>query len=284
MPTEYIIYADESDQRGIYFSNFFGGALIRSRYEEYIITTLTQAKTAQNMFKELKWARVSENYLDKYIAIMDTFFDLVRDRHIKTRIMFTKNSNVAQHLGAYHHENRYYLLYHEFIKHAFGLRYCNPDGVLPIQLKILFDEIPDAHGKFAFKQRVLALNNEPKFRENRIQIKFDAVGDVNSKDHVVLQCLDVILGAIQFRLNDKHKEKLPGSRWRGKRTIAKEKLYKHIRARICEIYPRFNVGVSTSDRGNLYNRWLHPYSHWCFVPSNATYDVTKGKHFDGTTR
>ena len=35
-----------------------------------------------------------------------------------------------------------------------------------------------------------------------------------------------------FRLNDKHKIKPPGQRTRGKRTIAKERLYKHISQRI----------------------------------------------------
>ncbi|BCJ87503.1 hypothetical protein skT53_24880 [Effusibacillus dendaii] len=52
----------------------------------------------------------------------------------------------------------------------------------------------------------------------------------------------------------------------GKRTIAKEKLYKHINKRIREIYPNFNIGISAGTK-NIHDRWLHPYRHWLFVPS-----------------
>jgi hypothetical protein len=72
---------------------------------------------------------------------------------------------------------------------------------------------------------------------------------------------------MQFRLNDSHKEKPEGARLRGKRTIAKEKLYKHINQRIRRIYPGFNIGVNTSTRNEPENRWRDPYRHWLFKPS-----------------
>lgn len=281
MGIEYIIYADESEDKGQYYSNFFGGALIQSQHEIYIISALEEAKAEQNLFKEIKWSKVTEQYLDKYIAVMDTFFDLIQGRYIKVRIMFTQNAYQPTKLEKYHYENAYFLLYYQFIKHGFGLRHCNPDGKVPIRLRILLDNIPDKNeNKRAFKNHLLALNNEERFRSNRIQINYDGIGEIDSKDHVILQCLDVVLGAMQFRLNDKHKEKLPGKRRRGKRTIAKEKLYKHIRSRICEWYPNFNIGVSTSDRGDWHNRWLHPYSHWRFVSADSELDRTMGKRFD----
>jgi hypothetical protein len=70
--------------------------------------------------------------------------------------------------------------------------------------------------------------------------------DVSSKDHVILQGLDIILGAIQFRLNDKHLEIPQGKKRRSKRTVAKEEVYKYINSRIGAIYPNFNIGVSTA--------------------------------------
>jgi hypothetical protein len=91
-----------------------------------------------------------------------------------------------------------------------------------------------------------------------------------------MQCLDVVLGSMQFRLNDKHKEKPEGSRFRGKRTIAKEKLYKYISQRIRKIYPNFNIGVSTA-RSDVRNSWLHPYRHWLFKPREYEIDVSKTK-------
>jgi len=283
MATEYIIYADESESNGRYFSHFYGGALVRSQHEEEVIAALNCAKEAQNLLGEIKWSKVSDQYLSKYMAVMDAFFALVHTRYIKVRIMFSQNAYVAQGLTDYHRENEYFLLYHEFIKHAFGLRHCNPQGLQRIRLRILFDKIPDsAERSHAFKLRILNLNNDERFRSNRITIGYDAVGQVDSKNHPVLQCLDVVLGAMQFRLNDKHKEKPAGAKRRAKKTVAKEKLYRYIRAKICEGYPNFNVGVSTSDQGDPYNRWLHPYAHWCFTPKSAIIDASKGKHYNPT--
>ncbi len=59
------------------------------------------------------------------------------------------------------------------------------------------------------------------------------IADVNSKDHVILQAIDVVLGAIQFRLNDKHTIIPEGKKRRGKRTLAKDRVYKHIQSRTC---------------------------------------------------
>ncbi|MEC5395322.1 hypothetical protein [Bergeyella sp. RCAD1439] len=84
-----------------------------------------------------------------------------------------------------------------------------------------------------------------------------------------MQCLDIVLGSMSFRLNDMHKEKLQGQSRRGKRTIAKEKLYKHINSLIREIRPNFNIGISTGIDGDALNRFSHPYRHWLFI-SNYT--------------
>ena len=69
-----------------------------------------------------------------------------------------------------------------------------------------------------------------------------------------------------FRLNDMHKVKPPGERTRGKRTIAKEKVYKHISQRIRDIYPNFNIGITRGKEGDSRNYWNHPYRHWSFKP------------------
>ena len=92
------------------------------------------------------------------------------------------------------------------------------------------------------------------------------IGEVHSHDHVILQCIDVVLGAMYFRLNQLHKEKVEGTHRRGKRTIAKEKLYKAIHAEIETIHPYFNIGVSTGFRGCSHPHWESVYEHWRFVP------------------
>ena len=53
-----------------------------------------------------------------------------------------------------------------------------------------------------------------------------SISEVDSKTHLPLQFMDVILGAICFKLNEKDKLKADGDERPGKRTILKLKLYK----------------------------------------------------------
>lgn len=81
-----------------------------------------------------------------------------------------------------------------------------------------------------------------------------------------------------FRLNDLHKVMPEGKHRRGKRTVAKEKLYKTIFAEIEKLYPRFNIGISTGMNHPRYeNGWEAPYRHWKFVPRDFKIDETRYK-------
>ena len=106
------------------------------------------------------------------------------------------------------------------------------------------------------------------FQNARIVIGDGDVAEVNSKKHLPLQVVDVVLGAMCFRLNDKHKERgIDGKR--AKRNIVKEKLYKYIRTKIWELHPGFNIGVTTPIT-KMSDLWERPYLHWNFVPKNYT--------------
>jgi Protein of unknown function (DUF3800) len=276
-PRELVIYTDESDKEGKYFSNFYGGALVRSTDLAQVIQRLEDATRTQNFFGEVKWQKVTANYVDKYTALLGEFFDLVAEDRIKVRIMFTQNRLVPQGLTSEQRQNEFHLLYYQFLKHGFGLPYAN-DGQTPLRIRVNLDQLPaNAEQNAAFKSFVLRLNHNPKFRAAKVAFAADQIAEVQSHDHVVLQCLDVVVGAMCFRLNNKHLEKPVGKRQRGKRTIAKEKLYKFLNARIREIYPGFNVGESTGMTGDPANRWHHPYCHWKFIPKDYQVDDTKNK-------
>ncbi|MFQ6035990.1 MAG: DUF3800 domain-containing protein [Sedimentisphaerales bacterium] len=269
MTCEYIIYCDESEKSGSRYSNFYGGALVRSQGIQEVINRLERKKHELNLYREVKWQKVTKHYLDKYRSLMDEFFNLIRKDKVKLRIMFTSNVFQPESLQPYHREHEYFILYYQFIKHAFGLRYSN-EGNNPINVRIYFDKLPDTIEKRElFKDFVYGINRWPEFKRAQIRILRDQLAEVVSHKHVVLQCLDIVLGAMQFRLNNKHKIKPPGAKRRGKRTIAKEKLYKHINAKIRGIYPRFNVGITTGLQGDIANRWKHSYRHWLFVPTDV---------------
>ncbi|HLM54198.1 MAG TPA: DUF3800 domain-containing protein [Pseudoxanthomonas sp.] len=268
MARELILYCDESDISGKHYGNFYGGALVESRHLAEVERRIDARFAHLNLHDEVKWQKISAAYADKYIAVLDEAFDLAAEGKIKLRIMFTQNYWGAGHLTAEQRETSFFRLYYQFIKHAFGLAYAGSTG--HTRLRILFDKLPDTDEKCAqFKGYLTGLTHYPLFRDARLSLSADAIAEVDSKHHRLMQCVDVVLGAMQFRLNDKHLEKPAGSRTRGKRTIAKERVYRHALKRIRQLHANFNIGISTGTRGDIANRWHDPYRHWQFVPDNA---------------
>lgn len=127
--------------------------------------------------------------------------------------------------------------------------------------------MPDSNEKIGrFRSYLMGLNSWVGFRDAKLRLREDQISQVDSHDHALLQCLDIVLGSMQFRLNDKHMDKPPNSRKRAGKTIAKERLFKLISERVRGIYPRFNIGISTGIGDSITNRWQHPYRHWLFIP------------------
>jgi len=277
MSKEYILYADESISNGKYYSNFYGGALIRSDHLRLCQEELFKIKKKLKIGAEIKWSKVSKSYLEKYKKFTNKILDLVAENKIKFRIMFMQNATVPVGLSADDKELEYYKLYYQFIKHAFGFQYI--DSNEQIRLRIYLDKLPEMKERNKrFKSYISSLEKNPDFRRAGIKIPEDQIAEIDSKKHILLQSVDVILGAMAFRLNDKHKRKKPGSNRRGNRTIAKEKLYKFIRSKISEeIYKNINIGITTGIQGDITNRWKHPYRHWKFEPKNHKFDSSKTK-------
>lgn len=274
---EYRIYCDESVKKGKYFSNFYGGVLVRSKDLRQVEAAIARICQQHHLNDELKWQRVTSQYLDKYLAVMETFFDLMEADLVKVRIMFTQNANKPVNLSDRHLEDEYFLLYYQFFKHAFGLTHSNLTEK-PIHIRAYFDMLPDKLEKRqTFKEYIKGLQSTRNFQQARLKFRKSDITEIDSREHRLLQCLDVVLGCMAFRLNDGHKEKIAGTNKRGKRTVAKEKLYKYINGRIRKMLPGFNSGCSTGLRGGFGNQWNHAYRHWLFVPSDVEIDESKYK-------
>lgn len=270
MSREYIIYSDESEDEGRLYSNFYGGVLVESYDLQMVEEALEARKSFLGMRDEVKWSKVTEQYLDRYVALMEEFFDLVAGGRVKIRVMFRQNTNRPEGLRPEHRHNTYHLLYDQFLKHAFGLRYSG-DGRHPVRVRLYFDRLQGTSKQIEqFKEFLLRLRYQEEFQRAGIILDRDHIAEVRSHDHIILQCLDVVVGAMQFRLNNKHLDKPPGARMRGKKTRAKEKLYKYILKRIQEICPGFDIGVSTGRGGDAASLWLAPYRHWSFLPKSMS--------------
>ncbi|CUQ45865.1 Protein of uncharacterised function (DUF3800) [Clostridium paraputrificum] len=272
-----IVYCDESIKKGKFYSNFYGGALIDEKNSDFIIKELEAKKQEIGLRGELKWTNVSAQTLDQYIDFIDKYFDFIKNNLIKLRIMFKQEYYKTKGLTEEQEEKEFYILYYHFLKLAFGFQYCNPTGE-NVRLKIYLDKLPNKRKENEkFKSDMIYLQETDIFKTANISITDEDITDVDSKKHVIMQGMDIILGAIKFRLNEEHKIIPEGKKRRGKKTIAKEMLYKNIRARIVEIYPNFNIGVSTGHKNGPEDRWKNPYRHWNFISNNSEIDPSKSK-------
>ncbi len=267
----YTIYCDESSQKGEKFANFYGGALLRTQDVEPIAELLNAKKSELGYGREVKWTAITSQDVERYSEFIRYYFRFISSGRIKVRIMFTSKRFEALGLEKYHHDNRYFLLYYQFIKHAFGLQYCNPDSIDRVFVSIMLDEIPDTkEKKRKFRQKITALQDTPTYNGRNIFFPSGSISEIDSSKHVIQQGLDIILGSMQFKLNEWNLKKPEGSPRRGKRTIAKEKVYKAINSEIQNLYERsFNIGISTGTRSSRTSYWDDPYRHWIFRPKNA---------------
>ena len=269
------IWLDESDRHGEFYSNFYGGLLVHSRYYREVLERMRSIVEETGIRDEIKWQKVNEYHYDKYIKLVDLLFDLAKEGKLKIRIFFRHNQYCPTRLTSEERKSDYPMLYYQFIKYAFGLPYA---GVGELDaLTLYLDEIPLRQAeRDDFISHIRGLAKDHILKKMGLKIAEDGIIEVNSKQHLPLQFMDVILGAICFKLNEKDKLKAEGENKVGKRTIMKLKLYKHINMRIRDIYPNFNIGVTTPIRVNS-DSWTQVYRHWSFIPKYHTRDTARTK-------
>jgi hypothetical protein len=280
MEREYIILCDESDQKGLFFSNFFGGVIVGGSVWQSVSKRLETAKAKAGIESEVKWSKVSPHDVDRYEPLIQEFFDLIAEGMVRMRVMFRQNIHQPVNLTQDHLKNEYFILYYQFLKHGFGLSHMppHPSGV---RLRFYLDQLPDqSKEKLAqFRGYISGLSSNPHIRRAGLSIGKEDITQVDSKDHILLQCADVVLGSISFRLNGKHKAIPAGKKRRGKRTLAKERLYKFILGQIKRVTGKdsFNIGITTGLTSGIEGRWTEAYLHWRFVPKDHVYDKYRGK-------
>ncbi|MGL4423396.1 MAG: DUF3800 domain-containing protein, partial [Gemmataceae bacterium] len=196
MEKEYILFCDESDQKGAFYSHFFGGVIVGASQYEQVSNRLDQKKSTLNLHSEVKWQKVTDNYLSKYQELMTAFFDEMRQDHVKVRIMFQRNATQAVNLKPSASKDAYWKLYYQFVKHALGFADM-PTAPQDRWLRVYFDEFPDTGEQVVrFKGLIEGLGHSTDFRRVRLRLRREDITEVRSDEHVLLQCLDVVLGAM----------------------------------------------------------------------------------------
>lgn len=123
---EYIFFCDESDRKGPFFSNFYGGVRVGASELTAVNAALLARKQALGLTSEVKWEKTDATNVERYEKMMRAFFEAVQAHSLAVRVMFTQNVHVPRGLTEAHVADAYYILYYQFLKHAFGLRYLPP--------------------------------------------------------------------------------------------------------------------------------------------------------------
>ena len=198
--TKYIIVSDESKRSGRKFSYFYGGCIINENLYENINNELSSYKEYLGLH-EIKREKITQLNVGRYKKVIEQFFRYVRAGDIKVRIMYSPNNELNQY--PHGQDYLYTKLYYIFIKRAFSVFYSGED----INLKIFFDELPESLKiSTSFKRHLVSgIVNVPKNALNKVSLYKNNIFEVDSREHAVLQCIDVILGTIEFYINSAKK-------------------------------------------------------------------------------
>jgi hypothetical protein len=80
----YIIYCDESDDKGQFYSNFYGGAILATSDGGDIEKELIKAKGEGFEHSEFKWTKITPHNEKRYTDFIGKIFDLLEQKKTKT--------------------------------------------------------------------------------------------------------------------------------------------------------------------------------------------------------
>lgn len=91
--------------------------------------------------------------MNKYIELMTLFFSFVKSGKVKVRIMFRNNNDTPSNDDVSTADDKYFKLYYQFIKNAFGFRTLK--GNEKVYVRIYLDQLPDKKGAESVQNSVL---------------------------------------------------------------------------------------------------------------------------------
>lgn len=138
------------------------------------------------MSQELKWTKITSHYVDVYKSMVDELFDILKEGKAKIRIMFRQSAIQPINISQEQRKKGFHLLYYQFIKHAFGLKYSNT-STNPVHLRAYFDRLPDTREKNQlFKEHIHSLQNQSWLKAANIRIRPEDITEIDSKNHIEL--------------------------------------------------------------------------------------------------
>ena len=182
MGKTYNRYCDESCHLENDHKRYMFLGYISCAYNQVKIQTnrINDIKKAHNFFAEIKWNRVSRAKLDFYLDLVDFFFS--------TDMKFRAIGVDKQHTVCDDFDEYYYSMYHNLLIHDINITHTYN----------VYLDIRDT----------LSTYKVGKLKE-LLNIKYGAfrnVQNINSKESLLLQLADFILGALSYDKNDREKK------------------------------------------------------------------------------
>lgn len=255
----YTIVCDESTKKGANYSYFYGGVIVAEQKYQAISEKLELFKEHIGLTHELKRINIDATNANRYIEMLDFFFTFVKSGDLRVRVMFSDNKNLDEIPSS--RDETFTTFYYLFIRHAFALPYAKDD----INLRLIFDALPEKpERREKFKNYLVKnLTHIPTTdKQNDVIIDRQRIEEVDSKKHIILQCADVIVGLIDFCLNDAHNSQIVKS----KRWFAKNRVLSVLLSYLNEIHENFQICATTRPlRG--FNAWNDKYKHFVYEKS-----------------
>jgi hypothetical protein len=193
------IWADEAWTHGGGEPNrywcFFGGVMGPQAAIDRLDSELSKIKRAHNLAGEVAWANVRAKNLPPYRAMVDCLVDLLQRTDLHFRQVFLDRSLIrVDQNGAANPVadlDVQYLIYYQFLKHAFGIRYLPvaPPGQTH-RILIRLDDHSSQRHKSDLQSFVENLKSTLHRPDLSIEVTFH-----DSKKSVRLQICDLLIGA-----------------------------------------------------------------------------------------
>lgn len=222
----YELYADEAwthQSSPLHrYHTFFGGAFAYEKQIARLESSLLQIQKHANDRREIKWQNVDPVTLDYYKAIIDSFKDHVLYHGLKYRQMF--NDRFHHYQGNESEVDSQFKLYYQFLKHHIpwsDIAQKNQDNL--IQVNVRLDNYSSQQHKKNLKELGENIPNHFNLHNLTVNISF-----VNSKNFIILQTCDLIMGAAGYYGNRMHCDRHNDRRGMSPKQKARFELSKHI--------------------------------------------------------
>ncbi len=189
----YHIYCDESRQTKDRFM-VIGGIIIAEENVGLFNQTMENFREEENMRAELKWSKVTNQKLSKYLRFVDYFFALNNTDKLNFHATIIDNHRMNyKKFSKGDRESGFYKLYYELLLQSFG-RHADANT----QFLIYFDYRPSTYSLTTLKA------NLNRGIRKRWYLNTDVVRLIEprrAKAINLIQMTDIMLGAIGFQKN-----------------------------------------------------------------------------------